>query len=1028
MLVGGWWFWRRVCVLSLFFVALVVVVWAGGVGVARASVPVFGVEGFSDQFLGPPFSEVGIESFSEPPVVALLDRGGVAFTLAGGHPFGLSSEIVFNHVVEAREVTDPGGKPEETVPSVVVAGGDPKEVEVSLPAGVVGDPLATAKRCEESSLQEEGSCPAASAVGLMVAYLASEFPHRIITPLYNMVPPAGVAAQLGANLTSLGFVIHINARVRPDSALEGGYGVSAEVTNILHSQQIYAAALALWGDPSSASHDAVRGRCGEKGLASKAEGEGVSCPVEETGTAFLRLPTSCPGRPLVSSIAARSWEEPDVLFPAEAEAGAVSGCSELEFKPGIEVQPETAAPSSATGLHVELHVPQNESVGARGEADLRDLSLELPEGMSVNPSGANGLAACTDTPEPAAASEQPETAPRLGGEIELHTSRPVLCPNSSKIGEVEVDTPLLAHPLPGSVYLAAQEANPFGSLIAIYVVIHDPVSGVLVKLAGEVQLNEATGQVTTRLSELPQFPVEEVKLDLFGGATAPLVTPSSCGPQAATAALAPWSATETVAEASDPPFEIEGCAPRAFAPSFTAGSSNAQAGAYSPFTLALSRSDQEQEFKDLEVTTPPGLLAKLAGVRLCANSEANTGSCPAESQIGTVTATAGVGPDPVSVSGTIYLTGPYNGGPFGESVEIPAIAGPFNLDENNEPVVVRGSIRINPSTGQATVLSDPFPTMLRGIPLHERSVSVTLNREPGGFTFNPTNCSALSTSATITSTTATTATISSPFEAANCASLPFAPKLTASTGRQASKLDGDNLNVTVQSAGLGQANIAKVSLTIPKILPTRLTTLQKACLAAVFEADPAACDEGSVIGTATIHTPILNSPLSGPAYLVSHGGAAFPDVEFVLQGEGVTIVLDGKTDIKDGITYSRFESTPDAPFTSFETELPAGPHSILTANNDVVPNYDLCGQNITIPTEITGQNGAVIKQNTNVALTGCPKARALTKAQLLAKALKACNKDKQKNKRLACDKAARKKYPANAPKSPNSKKTQAKKK
>jgi hypothetical protein len=458
---------------------------------------------------------------------------------------------------------------------------------------------------------------------------------------------------------------------------------------------------------------------------------------------------------------------------------------------------------------------------------------------------------------------------------------------------------------------------------------------------------------------------------------------------------------------------------RAFKPSFTAGTSNDQAGSYSPFTLALSRSDSEQEFEDLETTLPPGLLAKLAGVRLCGNTEADTGSCPAESQIGTVTATAGVGPDPVSVPGSVYLTGPYNGGPFGESVEIPAIAGPFNLDENNEPVVVRGSIRINPTTGQATVLSDPFPTKLRGIPLHERAVSVTLNRPE--FAFNPTNCQRLQTNATITSTTAATANVSSPFEAANCANLPFTPKLTASTGHQASKADGENLNVTVTSTGVGQANIAKVFLTIPKILPTRLTTLQKACPAAVFEANPAACDEGSVIGTATIHTPILGSPLSGPAYLVSHGGAAFPDVEFVLQGEGVEIVLDGKTDIKNGVTYSRFESTPDAPFTSFETELPAGPHSILTANNDIVPDYDLCGQNITIPTEITGQNGALIKQTTKVTVTGCPKAKTPTKAQLLAKALKACKKDKRKSKRLACEKKARKKYPANATKTTSSK-------
>jgi hypothetical protein len=991
---------------------------------------VFGIEaeGFSGSFGESPFSEVGgVESFSPALSVPFLDRGGVPVTQAGSHPFAATFEVRFNHVVEKEEVVNPGGDPEEELPTGTLVGGDAKEVLTSLPAGVVGDPLATAKRCEEASLQDEGECPAASAVGVIAAWLTEEFPARVVGPLYNMVPPVGVAAQFGANLVGLGFVIHINVRVHADSALAGGYGVYAEVTNILRSQHIYGVLATFWGDPSSASHDSARGFCGGKVPAEKTLGVGTSCPVEESETAFLRMPTSCPGEPLVSSIAVRSWQEPGVLFSANAEAPATSGCSALEFKPTIEVQPETAAPGAATGLHVGVHVAQNENANALAQADVRDLQLALPEGMSVNPSAANGLSACTETPEPAVEGEA-ETSPRLGGEIELGSDRPVRCPNSSKIGEVEVITPLLSHPLPGSVYLAEPAPNgeagknPFGSLVAVYVVIHDPVSGVLVKLAGEVQINQATGQVTTSFTELPQFPFEEVKLNLFGGSTAPLVTPMSCGvPESASSVFAPWSATAAVTGSSDPPFELEGCAPRAFKPSFTAGTSNDQAGAYSPFVLALARSDAEQEFEDLEATLPPGLLAKLAGVRLCGNTEASSGSCPPESQIGTVIATAGVGPDPVSVPGSVYLTGPYNGGPFGEAVEIPAIAGPFNLDENGRPVVVRGSIRINPVTGQASVLSDPFPTKLRGIPLHERAVTVTLNRPE--FTFNPTNCQALQSTATITSTTATTASLSSPFEAANCASLPFAAKLTASVGHQASKADGDNLDVNVTSAGVGQANIAKVFLTIPKILPTRLSTLQKACVAAVFEADPAACDEGSIIGTATIHTPVLESPLSGPAYLVSHGGAAFPDVEFVLQGEGVTIDLDGKTDIKNGITYSRFESTPDAPFTTFETELPAGPHSILTANSDTVPNYDLCGQHVTIPTEITGQNGAVIKQTTAVTLTGCPKPP--TSRQLLAKALKACKKDKH-GKRLACEKKARKKYPAKTSKNTSSNKTHKK--
>jgi hypothetical protein len=210
-----------------------------------------------------------------------------------------------------------------------------------------------------------------------------------------------------------------------------------------------------------------------------------------------------------------------------------------------------------------------------------------------------------------------------------------------------------------------------------------------------------------------------------------------------------------------------------------------------------------------------------------------------------------------------------------------------------------------------------------------------------------------------------------------------------------------------------------VFLTIPKILPSRLQpTLQHACLAAVFAANPAGCDEDSLIGYATVHTPVLKNPLTGPAYVVSHGGAGFPDVEFVLQGEGITLILDGKTQIKDGVTYSRFESAPDAPFTSFETVLPEGPHSILAVNTEEAPNYDLCTHSITIPTQITAQDGAVLEQTTKVAVTGCSGVLAsktkLTNAQLLTKALTACRKKytHKRKKRIACEKQARERYAA----------------
>ncbi|MEA2207717.1 MAG: hypothetical protein QOF54_194, partial [Solirubrobacteraceae bacterium] len=295
----------------------------------------------------------------------------------------------------------------------------------------------------------------------------------------------------------------------------------------------------------------------------------------------------------------------------------------------------------------------------------------------------------------------------------------------------------------------------------------------------------------------------------------------------------------------------------------------------------------------------------------------------------------------------------------------------------------------------------------KGVPSQLQHINVTVDRP--NFEFNPTNCAPKSVTATLTGAQAATANVSAPFQIANCGKLPFAPKLTATSGGQASKPNGASLNVNVTSAGLGQANIQKVFLTLPKALPSRLTTIQKACVDAVFNKNPAACDEGSVIGRATIHTPVLKSPLTGPAYLVAHGNAAFPDVEFVLQGEGITLVLDGKTDIKKGITYSRFDTTPDAPFTTFETQLPTGPHSALTANVPESAHYSLCATKLTMPTEITAQNGAVIKQETKIGLTGCKKT-SISRAQKLKKALKACRKKHDKHKRSACEKQARKRY------------------
>ena len=556
---------------------------------------------------------------------------------------------------------------------------------------------------------------------------------------------------------------------------------------------------------------------------------------------------------------------------------------------------------------------------------------------------------------------------------------------------MKVTTPLLEKPLEGQVFLGEPECSPCsatdaedGHIFRLFLQVRSIERGVTLKLAGHVSANPTTGRLQATFTQQPQLPFSELLLTFTGGARASLANPQTCGTFTTTTDLTPWSApgfgglsgTEVIAGSADATpsssFNVDwngagGACPASlpFSPSFTAGSQTATAGASSPFSVTFGREDREQDISAITLATPPGLLGMVSQVTQCPEVQANAGTCGPESLIGSTTVGAGPGPHPFYLSGRVYLTGPYKGQPFGLSIVVPALAGPFNLGT----VVVRASIAVNPATAALTITSDPLPQFVDGVQLRLRTINVEVNRP--GFMLNPTSCAQQAVGATITAAQGASSTLSTPFEVGGCQNLPFAPKLTASTEGQASKANGASLDVKITSAGLGQANIAKVDLQLPKALPSRLSTLQKACLVAVFNTNPAACPEGSVIGKATIHTPILTSPLTGPAYLVSHGGAEFPDVELVLQGEGVTLILDGKTEITNGITYSRFESAPDAPFTTFETELPTGPHSILGAYVPAIANYNLCKASLAMPTIITAQNGKQIKQTTSIAVTGC---------------------------------------------------------
>jgi len=1000
---------------------------------------------------------------SEEPVSFGLEEGGYSLipendggsldSQAGSHPFQLTTTVDFNETLETVPVKEGVVPVKGFQPAAPALAND---LSFSLPPGLLGN-IKAAEQCSEVDFSSVGEgninlCPAGSAVGVATVSINITKPYgyaNFAVPLFNLVPAPGEPARFGFEINKVPVVLDASVRTG------GDYGVTVKVSNASEAGQLLGSQVTFWGVPGDPRHDQSRGWvCLLAGTYVHHE-QPCEAPSPRSTTPFLTLPTSCTG-PLSTLMEGDSWTGDQLrsgYVPLASSLGGplerLEGCEQLPFSASIGVEPvqqaeegrpeeRTTTASTPTGLNVDVEVPQQTTLeaGRLGEADVKATTVTLPEGVQLNPSAANGLKACSEE-QVGFEGEGGEDPFSPGAPAPLRFSTEAArCPEAAKIGIVHIKTPLLNEELEGGVYLATQEANPFGALVALYIVAENPALGVRVKLAGEAKLNGETGQITATFQNTPQVPFEELRLELFGGPRGSITTPSLCGSYTTTASFTPWSGTAAVNTSSEASkFNIasgpdgSSCAePQPFAPGFQAGSTSEQAGAFTPFTLTITRPDADQALKSVSVTLPPGAAALLASVTPCPEPQAALGTCGPESLIGEATASSGLGPDPYTVGGgRVYITGPYDGAPFGLSIVTPAVAGPFNLGN----VVVRSSINVNPNTAAVTI-SSVLPTIVQGvgmassgIPLQLQRINVVVNREH--FEFNPTNCTPMKITGTLGGARGASAPVSYPFQVANCSSLPFKPTFTASTQAKTSKAHGASLTVKVTSTP-GQANIGKTALILPMALPSRLTTIQKACVDKTFEANPATCPEGSVIGSATVRTPVLKRPLSGPAYLVSHGGAAFPDVEFVLQGEGITLILDGQTDIKKGVTSSTFNSVPDAPVSTFETVLPEGPHSALATDIPAKDNGSLCSTKLVMPTTITGQNGAVITQNTKIAVSGCPK--ALTRAQELAKALKACRTryKRSRAKRAACEKRARKSYGAKTAKKKKKKSKKTKKK
>jgi hypothetical protein len=972
-------------------------------------------------------SRYGVQEYE----VSALNENGTPATQAGEHPFQLTTTLTMNQANFSS-----GRMPVEL----------PKDMTFHLPSGLVGNPNAVTQ-CTMTDffalVFETNLCPPSSAVG--VATVIADEPKILHIfaksgPVFSLVPAQGEPARFGIEVgAKVPIVIDTSVRSGSD------YGVDVTVHNATEVAGLLSTQVTFWGVPGDSRHNDARGwECVEGGHYASQVGRACPATSAEPDAPLLTLPSSCAANPQAEPVlfpmGTDSWAHPGTFLGAEYawmneenHLLGFEGCDQLPFSPSIDVMPEQHTAGTPTGLGVTVNVPQQTTLAAEGlaEADVRDTTVTLPEGVELSPSAANGLEGCAELQVGFIGFNQ-------ASQTDEFNTAPVKCPDGSKVGTVRIKTPLLSHELEGAVYLASPAPNgeagrnPFNSLVALYIVAEDPVSGVLVKLAGEGHVDEGTLQISTTFKNTPQVPFEELKLEMFGGERASVSTPVSCGSYATDALFTPWSGTRPVNEpAPAEDFSISsgvgGSACPAsipFAPGFKAESENTQAGAFTSFELELSRPDGNQALSSVSMHLPSGVAALLSSVELCSDAQAAASACPPGSEIGHATAVAGLGSEPyVQEGGRVFITGPYGDAPFGLEIVTPAKAGPFDLGY----VTVRSKLYVDPNNASVRIVSDPLPTQIRGIPLQLKRVLVTVDRP--GFEFNPTSCAPTRIAGTITGAIegnpgaqGASADVSSPFQVGACEQLPFSPHLTASAVGQGSKAEGTTFAVTVRSggtntSGVAQAGIAKVLLQLPKQLSSRLPTLQKACVDSVFNSNPASCDEGSVIGHATIHTPVLKSPLTGPAYLVSHGGAAFPDVEFVLQGENITLVLDGKTDIKGEVTYSKFESTPDAPFTVFETVLPAGPHGVLTPNVPESKRFSLCGETLTMPTTMIAQNGIVLEQETNVAVTGCgevksAKTHKLTLKQKLKRSLRSCRyKHKHaKAKRQRCEHQAHARY------------------
>jgi hypothetical protein len=871
--------------------------------------------------------------------VTAANEDGTVDRQASSHPYSFT--------VHFELKTDSEGKTE---------GGEMRDARITLPPGFVGNPTAIPQCTRQQFEGKRPNCKGSTQVGILRAIVPSL--GEIRGPIFNIAPPPGIAAQFG--FSSTGFTTLQYASLMG----EQGYRLGVSAPDLPLEATFVTAT--FWGSPADPSHDAERFCLNQGGI----QNEG--CSSEVPTVPYLTLPSSCGSSPetkieVDSKLAPGAFVGETVQgFGLHGEPTPLLGCESVPFEPGVSSAPGTGSADTASGLDFSLSLPGKGLLtpGATAETEPVKTVVTLPKGVTANPAAAGGLTSCSPS--------QLKSASAVSGSGQG-------CPESSKLGTLMAETPLLEEPIEGSVYLATPHENPFGSLLALYIVARAPQRGILIKQAGEVQIDATSGQLTTTFDQLPPLPYSSFQLRLREGPRAPLITPQLCGTYTTEAKLYPFSdPANPVVETA--PFQIVTgaaggpCAAEesqlTLKPSLKAGTVIPVAGGYSPFVFHVSRVDGEQRLAAVNATLPKGLVGKLAGVTECSDAqlaaaaarigdggaavELSNPSCPASAEIGVVDAAAGAGSQPYHVQGKAYLAGPYKGAPLSMAIVTPALAGPFDLGV----IVVRAGLYVEQYSAQISVRSDPIPTSLQGIPLDVRSITLSANRDR--FTLNPTSCGSQAVTGEAISLINATAPLSTPFQVAGCNGLDFAPKLAISLKGPTRRTGHPALKAVVTFPQGAFANVARASVALPHSEFLDQGNLDNVCTQPQLRSGT--CPARSIYGRAKAWTPLLDEPLEGPVYLGTGFGHQLPDLVADLNGQ-IRVLVHGRVDTspEDGLRNT-FEAVPDAPVSRFVLEMQGGKKKGLLENSE-----NVCRKPQRATARFTAQNGKVASLRPKIA-------------------------------------------------------------